>query len=204
MRRSFSWGGSGLAGHCPVGDFVPLRLRLWRRCLEPLLRERSAGGTLQVPLKCKGPRFVGKGDIGLDIPRPVLGSMRYGPAVVPGQSISKVSSHPDIEALRSSTRHQNVDIAHDTRLAPCPPHRHSLEYVQCERFLACRAVASGGHRPSSPSAPTRQPSLRGACEGWWAVTGSNRRPSRCKRDALPTELTARQRRQHCRRQRGSN
>ena len=27
------------------------------------------------------------------------------------------------------------------------------------------------------------------CE-WWAVTVSNRRPSRCKRDALPTELTA--------------
>ncbi len=26
---------------------------------------------------------------------------------------------------------------------------------------------------------------------WWAVTDSNRRPSRCKRDALPTELTAR-------------
>lgn len=25
---------------------------------------------------------------------------------------------------------------------------------------------------------------------WWAVTVSNRRPSRCKRDALPTELTA--------------
>jgi len=23
---------------------------------------------------------------------------------------------------------------------------------------------------------------------WWALTGSNRRPSRCKRDALPTEL----------------
>ncbi len=28
-------------------------------------------------------------------------------------------------------------------------------------------------------------------EAWWAVTVSNRRPSRCKRDALPTELTAR-------------
>jgi hypothetical protein len=26
---------------------------------------------------------------------------------------------------------------------------------------------------------------------WWAVRGSNPRPSRCKRDALPTELTAR-------------
>jgi hypothetical protein len=25
---------------------------------------------------------------------------------------------------------------------------------------------------------------------WWAVTDSNRRPSRCKRDALPAELTA--------------
>jgi hypothetical protein len=24
---------------------------------------------------------------------------------------------------------------------------------------------------------------------WWVVTGSNRRHSRCKRDALPTELT---------------
>src|SRR5215470_18257614 len=31
----------------------------------------------------------------------------------------------------------------------------------------------------------------GLNEGWWAVTDSNRRPSRCKRDALPTELTAR-------------
>jgi hypothetical protein len=26
---------------------------------------------------------------------------------------------------------------------------------------------------------------------WWAVTGSNCRPPRCKRDALPAELTAR-------------
>ena len=25
---------------------------------------------------------------------------------------------------------------------------------------------------------------------WWAMTGSNRRHSRCKRDALPTELIA--------------
>jgi hypothetical protein len=28
-------------------------------------------------------------------------------------------------------------------------------------------------------------------ERWWAMTGSNRRHSRCKRDALPTELIAR-------------
>ncbi len=32
----------------------------------------------------------------------------------------------------------------------------------------------------------------GGCnfEAWWALTGSNRRPSRCKRDALPAELSA--------------
>lgn len=35
------------------------------------------------------------------------------------------------------------------------------------------------------------PPVRGTDREWWAVTGSNRRPSRCKRDALPTELTAR-------------
>ena len=27
-------------------------------------------------------------------------------------------------------------------------------------------------------------------KSWWAMTGSNRRPSRCKRDALPTGLIA--------------
>ena len=33
--------------------------------------------------------------------------------------------------------------------------------------------------------------MRYACPDiWWAVTGSNRRHSRCKRDALPAELTA--------------
>src|SRR5665213_120822 len=34
-----------------------------------------------------------------------------------------------------------------------------------------------------------QPKLRSSA-GWWAVTGSNRRPYRCKRYALPAELTA--------------
>src|SRR5882724_11565765 len=32
---------------------------------------------------------------------------------------------------------------------------------------------------------------RFASEGWWAMTDSNRRPPRCKRGALPTELIAR-------------
>ena len=42
--------------------------------------------------------------------------------------------------------------------------------------------------------PARYP-ICGACLGprnaeWWAMKGSNLRPSRCKRDALPTELIA--------------
>ena len=41
---------------------------------------------------------------------------------------------------------------------------------------------------SGPSSQRARPRLK---RSWWAVTGSNRRPSRCKRDALPTELTAR-------------
>lgn len=49
---------------------------------------------------------------------------------------------------------------------------------------------------ASPCAANRHgrngnPDFRSGMPGlWWAVTGSNRRPSRCKRDALPTELTA--------------
>ena len=43
-------------------------------------------------------------------------------------------------------------------------------------------VASGLDVPGPP--------VRGSDPAWWALTGSNRRPSRCKRDALPTELTA--------------
>jgi hypothetical protein len=54
------------------------------------------------------------------------------------------------------------------------------------------ASPAAGRRPCpGASAATHRPSRRAA--QWWAVTGSNRRPSRCKRDALPAELTARDR-----------
>ena len=39
--------------------------------------------------------------------------------------------------------------------------------------------------------PERRPVDARDREAWWAVTGSNRRPPRCKRGALPAELTAR-------------
>src|SRR5215813_3029355 len=64
-------------------------------------------------------------------------------------------------------------------------------------LTGCRSAASMGGRearlrPSgtsigSPAAGVSQRTF----QGWWAMTGSNRRPSRCKRDALPTELIAR-------------
>ena len=50
------------------------------------------------------------------------------------------------------------------------------------------------HAPSStgPPAPTCRESARRASAkaDWWAMTGSNRRPPRCKRGALPAELIA--------------
>ena len=65
---------------------------------------------------------------------------------------------------------------------------------------APRNTAQPVHRRTACVAPAcillicvkvmRQIWRRGRVSDWWAVTGSNRRPSRCKRDALPTELTA--------------
>src|SRR6202049_4530164 len=56
--------------------------------------------------------------------------------------------------------------------------------------MACRAVAGGGC-PLRPNMGFGAAAFaRFACEGWWAVTDSNRRHSACKADALPTELTA--------------
>lgn len=37
----------------------------------------------------------------------------------------------------------------------------------------------------------KKPRLKKSGLNWWALRGSNSRPSRCKRDALPTELSAR-------------
>src|SRR5882724_346756 len=57
--------------------------------------------------------------------------------------------------------------------------------------LACRAVARGSMARLRPLGSGAAAFTRFASEGWWAMTGSNRRPPRCKRGALPTELIAR-------------
>ena len=68
--------------------------------------------------------------------------------------------------------------------------------------LGCRAEACVSRvKAGPPPQPARGLLRQGFGEqlsrlrrkGWWAVTGSNRRPLRCKRSALPAELTARKR-----------
>ena len=43
----------------------------------------------------------------------------------------------------------------------------------------------------TPAGQVKQSTPREPREAWWAMTDSNRRPPRCKRGALPAELTAR-------------
>src|SRR5436309_3232829 len=57
---------------------------------------------------------------------------------------------------------------------------------------SARRARRAGARMQRLALALRRGSLaRLASERWWAVTDSNRRPHRCKRCALPTELTAR-------------
>ena len=75
--------------------------------------------------------------------------------------------------------------------------RTAVRRVRCGRGQLVVDRAAGAGRRSERLALCRvkglAPRARGGPREWWAVTGSNRRPSRCKRDALPTELTARAR-----------
>lgn len=72
------------------------------------------------------------------------------------------------------------------------------------RLMSSRPSEARHSQPNSLTCSTARPALRQSyftdeallsvldtdTGKWWALTGSNRRPSRCKRDALPTELSA--------------
>jgi hypothetical protein len=59
------------------------------------------------------------------------------------------------------------------------------------RAATARALEFARHRISFHAISGCKGATHDNKEGsWWALTGSNRRPSRCKRDALPTELSA--------------
>lgn len=63
--------------------------------------------------------------------------------------------------------------------SPCPA---GMAFSGTERMEQdCRQHGRGLHRRNT----------RNAGMGWWAVRDSNPRPPRCKRGALPSELTAR-------------
>jgi hypothetical protein len=66
----------------------------------------------------------------------------------------------------------------------------------CHRVIMSifpHARRAGPDRPKSLAPRTtaeKAARMKEFSRGWWAVTGSNRRPTRCKRAALPAELTA--------------
>ncbi len=69
----------------------------------------------------------------------------------------------------------------------------SRSFAKAHRRASAR-LSLGVELPSSgvltsQGLSTKKPSRRMAFD-WWALRGSNSRPSRCKRDALPAELSA--------------
>ena len=87
-------------------------------------------------------------------------------------------SRREVETSHQNRRPNSTSRRRQTHRIPvcrpgqieCPLNRHTSRFFAISRLQERR-------------------SSRGK---WWAVTGSNRWPSRCKRDALPTELTAQQ------------
>ena len=98
----------------------------------------------------------------------------------------------ELSDLRKSTNACGVSISITPsatitwgQRAPQPPVSSASTRKVIDPGSACEAA--GKSQPQSASSKANRRSLG---NGWWAVTGSNRRPSRCKRDALPAELTA--------------
>ena len=65
-----------------------------------------------------------------------------------------------------------------------PPDKETFGYITPRPL-------SGRHRLPNPPVCSSVSSKPSGQEDWWSWTGSNRRPSACKADALPTELQPR-------------
>ncbi len=70
-------------------------------------------------------------------------------------------------------------------------HLVTIAMQQDGRGKACRTTSNDRDVVSLADTLSRATACVAPVGEWWALTGSNRRPSRCKRDALPTELSAR-------------
>jgi hypothetical protein len=63
--------------------------------------------------------------------------------------------------------------------------RRQICEARSRRRMARQPKLAGQHSRPSPSGLRRAAFTRFASEGWWAMTGSNRRPVPCKGNALP-------------------
>ena len=84
------------------------------------------------------------------------------------------------------SRTKCVSVRRPARLRPVGLRRGSLR--------ALSTFPSRTYRARSAGLPSRSAKRR---EGWWSLSGSNRRPHACKARALPAELRPHDRRDEC-------
>src|SRR5213079_3030786 len=107
-----------------------------------------------------------------------------------GRAGRTLSSEP---ASRGFVAAWSMPLAqHDRRTVCHPagalPHRPDNKSVLNRSYLA----EWTGLEPATPGVTGRysnQLNYHSSCPSWWVLTGSNRRHSPCKGDALPTELS---------------
>jgi hypothetical protein len=129
--------------------------------------------------------------------------------IVLSRTILRRLATNDLEIASLQARAASVDASHDPGLGSIsssrcqksrmPLHREVTHAKLCLlRGLWLALVARPAslfelRRGSLRSRPACRAEARGASEGWWSQTGSNRRPPACKAGALPAELWPRAR-----------
>ena len=137
--------------------------------------------------------------VGADLPQNIAVNMQFAVAVeiaLHGDGLGEVRGKRVGAALRAGRSKQRPGLRNGHRgtyPVPSQSPRSSPRYWPHLPCPASRAAGLAGNTGSahidnriSPDRFAGQIIVR----KWWAVTGSNRRPYRCKRYALPTELTA--------------
>ena len=185
------------------------------RRVAALTRDNDGGQVRSDPLSYRGPPPGSATPLGEDVPPPIssgqLREMIRLRRMREGLFESDLFADPawdmllDLMASRLEDKPVSVSSL-CIALGGARDHRAALDQAD-DRPRAARAKcrhrrrkaylhrAERRHRESSPPV-ARRDAARHCADGvgwsalWWALTGSNRRPSRCKRDALPTELSA--------------
>jgi len=94
------------------------------RASKMLFGEGPTGSRLQIFFECEGPVLVCESDIALDVPGPMLRSVRHRTGIVLRQSGVQIVRDASIEILRVLLALQNVDVFHgEVRLRKEAPAR---------------------------------------------------------------------------------